>query len=202
MTKDAGEFVICDPRYAWLSGCLDGWQFGEQGILARLMVNTQAEEGPVVEIGGGDGGELPLTVERFVGQRPVIVYEKDEQCRDSLRAKFGDRIDIHGAYRENTFGDASLVVIDVDGCDCLVMVDVLETSRPKVIMVEHYDRQGFTSCQHQTSHCPPAWLLGMPLYSHIVIQAHYDCLDRIANEHGYSPVCRTRVNSIYMRAEL
>lgn len=192
--------TLVDETRADLIRHAAGWQFGEQGILTHL-----AGEGCVVEIGGGDGTQdLPLTCEAFVGQRRVIVYELEEGNRDLLRLRFGGQIELRGRYTsgEELRGEyIAVAVVDVDGLDAMVMEDLLKHATPGVLMVEHYDTDAPIATDYQLDRPPPAWLCGQKTaVGHFTIQAAFPCLDRIADEYGYRPVCRTRVNSIYTRA--
>ena len=48
------EFIPQSPRLAWLRDHLDGWQFGEQGLILAIA-DVLKIQGHCVEIGAGDG---------------------------------------------------------------------------------------------------------------------------------------------------
>lgn len=155
----------------------------------------------MVEIGAGDGGELPLTLEPFLGQCKVIAYEADDEARSGLAAKYGANLTIRGMFTngwELQKDGPDIVVVDVDGIESIFMRSVLENSNPRVLMVEHYDKAApFMAGKSQMEEKVPQWLLGMPLFNGFCIQAPSEHLDVIGQEFGYKPVFRTRFNSIY-----
>ena len=193
--------------FEWLESHLSGWQFGEQGMLVAL---AEGLEGTCVEIGAGDGTELPLTLEPFIAAGwKLNVYEADAQKREKLAdyllqyKSFG----IFGKFDKQSAANIStnpqVVVIDVDSCDGYIMDEVLTYARPSVLMVEHYDLAGpHITGESEFAKPIPRWLCGMPTVNGFVIQFHYEALDVIAAENGYVPVARTRVNSIYLKSDL
>lgn len=186
--------------FEWIAKFAEGWQWGEQGILAEL-VRRIGGVNCAVEIGAGDGEELPLTLERLVGKYPVMCYEQDDEARDKLKAKFGDDVACLPAFQDGEnlkLTQPELVLIDVDGIDVLFMQIVLASCKPRLLMVEHYDKAGpYVNDMPQAQFQPPSWLLGMRTFNGFVIQAPSQCLDRLAAVHGMQPIYRTRCNSIY-----
>ena len=193
--------------FAWLEGHLAGWQFGEQGMLVAL---ADGLEGTCMEIGAGDGTELPLTLEPFIAAGwKLDVYEADEQKREKLAdyllqyRSFG----MHGKFDKYSAANMSknpqVVVIDVDSCDGYIMDELLAHARPGVLMVEHYDLAGpYVTGEDDFAKPIPRWLCGMPTVNSFRIQFRNEALDVIAAENGYVPVARTRVNSIYLKSDL
>jgi len=201
-------FIACDPAFAWLESKRDGWQFGEQGLIDAITKVILPALKVAVEIGAGDGVELPLTCQRLVGRGwKVIAYEEDEEKRSKLASLFSE-IDVCGAYTFSRIPDCSVLVIDIDGADCIAMATALESCVPNLLIVENYDVAGpyVTAGRHSFDEPVPEWLLGMPLGipqgQYFKIQAPAEHLDEIAAAHGMVPVCRTRVNSFYVPAAI
>jgi hypothetical protein len=184
----------------WLEGCAGGWQFGEQAILATIAVRLQAD-GQCVEIGAGDGEGLPLTIEPWYnrGDR-CLLYERDSEARTKLQSKFPNAT-IRGEFSESWIWDAedeiAVCVIDVDGIDSTIMIDVLAHCRPTILMVEHFDMHHERNCESVAA--VPAWLMGLPLERGFRIQDNAATINRYAAQYQYARVGRTRVNSIFVR---
>jgi len=197
--------------FEWLADYATGWQFGEQGMLVALMemaIENYDFDKVCVEIGAGDGLSLPLTLEPFVKAGwHLHAYEMNASNRASLGEVLlqYNAFSIHGAFdNDSTIPDnASLVVIDVDSIDEYIMTKALKNCSPVVLMVEHYDIAGPHVTGASDFHKQvPRWLCGMPLFNEFRIQARHERLDDIASYNGYSPVARTRVNSIYIKDEI
>lgn len=200
---------FADFRLEWLRQHRKGWQYGEQGLIQAMVDHMRTHGAPefpfrcAVEIGGGDGKSLPLTLGPLsYGGMQVIVYEENQRHRQSLLEVYGEAIEIRGH-----FGDADeldvdqphIVLIDVDSIDCVIMDDVLQVCRPTILVVEHYDKAApHITGMPQATHHVPRWLLGMPLVNNFIIQAPSEHLDTIADQYGYRPVWRTRLNSCYV----
>jgi hypothetical protein len=201
-------FLVCEPEFAWLRDKREGWQFGEQGLIDAILQVISPALKVAVEIGAGDGVDLPLTTERLVhrGWR-VIAYECDEEKRNKLASLFPE-IEACGEYTFSKSPECSVLVIDIDGADSLAMGSALESSIPSLLVVEHYDQAGpyVTDGCYSFDEPVPEWLLGMPLAipesPGFVIQSHYQHLDTIAEAHGMVPACRTRVNSFYVPSRI
>jgi hypothetical protein len=184
----------------WLEGCAGGWQFGEQAILATIAVRLQAN-GQCVEIGAGDGEGLPLTIEPWYRRGDkCLLYEKDDGARAKLAAQFPDAT-IRGEFGESWINDAeddiAVCVIDVDGIDSMIMIDVLARRRPAVLMVEHFDQFHENNCESVAA--IPSWLLGLQLQRGFRIQDNAATIQRYASRYQYVRVGRTRVNSIFVQ---
>lgn len=186
--------------YEWIGEFVSGWQFGEQGCLAEI-VRRLGDCRVAVEVGGGDGEKLPLTIEPLLGSLTAIAYEMDKDNRCKLASKHGKELHVRGMFTggeclANTQPD--VLLIDVDGIDALYMESSLQHVHPQVIVVEHYDKCGpVVNDMPGASEAVPQWLLGMPVFNGFVIQAPSQHLDRIASRHGYQPIFRTRLNSFY-----
>ena len=70
---------------AWLVEHLDGWQFGEQGLIPAV-IDAVGAVGRCVEYGAGDGECLPLTIDRMYAREPVlsVLVEIDDERRERL----------------------------------------------------------------------------------------------------------------------
>jgi hypothetical protein len=204
---DRDQFHWFANGFEWLEEHLSGWQFGEQGLLVKL---AEGLEGTCMEIGAGDGTELPLTLEPFLAAGwKLNVYEADAQKREKLAEyllqykSFGifGKFERHSAA--NMVSNPRVVVIDVDSCDGYIMDEILTYARPSILMVEHYDLAGpFVTGEQDFDKPVPRWLCGMPTKWGFIVQFHHAALDVIAIENGYAPVARTRVNSIYLKSDL
>ena len=186
--------------YEWIAEFADGWQFGEQGCIAEI-VRRLGDCRVAVEVGGGDGEELPLTLEPLLGKLTVIAYEMDSESRAKLSNHYGKDLHVRGMFTggeclANTQPD--VLLIDVDGIDALYMDSALYHVHPQIVVVEHYDKCGpVINDMPGAADAVPQWLLGMPVFNGFVIQAPSQHLDRIASRHGYQPIFRTRLNSFY-----
>jgi len=197
-------FAACDERLEWLRDKRNGWQFGEQGLIDAIVgrLNTVLKVG--VEIGGGDGVSLPLTLERLYWRSwHIIAYESDQKSREKL-SKHRTNLEVREAYAFEGCPDCSVLVIDIDGADSLAMSSALMDMTPSLLVVEHYDKAGpfVTAGEASLDEPVPEWLLGMPLgipdSFGFVIQSPSEHLDDIAASYSMVPVCRTRVNSFYV----
>jgi hypothetical protein len=193
-------FVADDPRFAWLSDHASGWQFGEQGILVALA-DAIDPTGQCVEIGAGDGEGLPLTIDPFYNRgNDCVLFEADAVSLGSLLVKY-PAANHRGTFSrgETVHMDAEplLVVIDVDGIDSIIMLDVLSRQiRPTLLMVEHFDKCHFANCDSVEP--IPDWLLGVELSGEFKIQDNAATIYKSASPYGYTRVGTTRVNSIFV----
>lgn len=203
----ADDYKWFASGFEWLGDYASGWQYGEQGMItelfSRLVVGMVGSV--VVEIGAGNGKDLPLTLEPFAAAGYHLdAYEADPQSRSSLadvlmRYK---SFSIHGAYDETAVlsDKTAVVVIDVDSIDEYIMRDCLSKCSPEIVMVEHYDIAGpHVTGASDFDASVPRWLCGMPTFKDFRIQARYERLDVIGSINGYKPVARTRVNTIYLK---
>jgi hypothetical protein len=192
-------FVSGGEEVDWLIEKAGGWQFGEQGILVALA-NAINQPGQCVEIGAGDGNQLPLTIEPFYHHGlDCVLYEKNSESLKKLHEKF-PKANLRAAFALNTschFSDnVMLCVIDVDSIDSVIMEHVLRHHRPKILMVEHFD--SFHPANTNQVQRVPAWLLGCKIDGGFTIQDNAQTLEVIANQHDYSLLGKTRVNSIFV----
>jgi hypothetical protein len=201
-------FVPDDERFAWLSNHSSGWQFGEQGILVAL-VDAIDPTGQCVEIGAGDGEGLPLTIDPFYNRgNDCVLFEADLVSLGRLivkypmathRGRFGRRP--HGMGKKFKI---AVCVIDVDGIDSEIASDIMLLQKPKVVMVEHYDKAAPVqpACTYsvlpQDQHKVPYWLLGAEMPGGFRVQDVDITINHIAQGNGYTRVGTTRVNSIFV----
>ena len=198
MTANPTVEIELVREFAFLGDYAAGWQFGEQGMLIELARRCGCEQG--VEIGAGDGQELPVTLEWF---DDLILFEIDEQKRHKLAAKYLDAV-IYGAYTHDhacLIDDGSCVVIDVDSQDLAIAQSLLKVSRPAILCVEHYDRHGayMTDKSHEEPSEPvPSWMIGLEMKDGHSIQQPWRVVYSTLQQHGYCLVALTRVNGIYI----
>ena len=191
--------------WQYLEKYATGWQLGEQGVLAHL-VWTCGKCGEVVEIGGGNGVDLPLSLATSHGPtHPLTVYEADDEARASLEAVYPDAT-IRGMFTAASIAELprnpAAIVIDVDGPDIILMGAILAAGiAPYVLMVEHYDLCGPRAAD--LLGVPPPWLLGMLVADENgqawCIQAPQIPIINLAQSHGYEPVAYTRYNTIFVK---
>jgi hypothetical protein len=180
-------------RYQWLQHHAYGWQFGETGILRALCVRFGINKG--FEIGAGDGETLPVTLSFLPN---LTLYEIELERQEKLRVKYPDAV-IRGSYE---VPDASMggncVVIDVDSFDLNIAKTIIETCKPKVLCVEHYDLEGPKVNGIETDTEVPDWLLGVMTEHEFTIQQPWQVVQRTLAAKGYTLVALTRVNGIYV----
>ena len=191
------------PELVWLTEQSVGWQFGEQGILVALA-NVIKMPGQCVEIGAGDGEQLPLTIEPFYKYGlECVLYEKDPESLKKLQAKYLNA-NMQGEFVLKTLSviaEKPLVcVIDVDSIDSVIMDNVLLWHQPKILMVEHFDK-----CHEKNTEINqrvPEWLLGVRFDGGFTVQDNAETLKAIAEQHNYTLLGTTRVNSIFVHDSL
>jgi hypothetical protein len=187
----------------WLSDHLNGWQFGDQGLI-EAIVNTLQPAGIAIEYGAGDGVELPLTIDRlYQAGRKCRLVEIDHARRDSLRLIYPNATaskSLNWRMYVDEGIDVSVVVIDIDSHDSVVMREMLDDGvRPELLVVEHMDRHfpiGTT-----LPDVIPQWMLGMKLESGHAIQDTAETLHAIAGRYGYERVGFNRCNSYFVRGD-
>lgn len=202
------DFTPQCPHLAWLSKHLDGWQFGEQGLIHAIVnaMGTQGaafEEGIYIEFGAGDGQTLPLTIERIYEQFPgwCWLIEIDDERRNSLAQKYDKAVVRESLDWSRMHGRlVNLVVIDIDGRDSTVMQEMFNADvRPTLLVVEHMDRH-----YPITTSAPaviPSWLLGHTLKTGHAIQDTAETLHAIAAANGYERIGYNRCNSFFVVKE-
>jgi hypothetical protein len=196
-------FVADRPEFEWLTEKSGGWQFGEQGILVALA-NAINQPGQCVEIGAGDGEQLPLTIEPFYNYGlDCVLYEKDSESLKKLHDKF-PKANLRAAFCLNTSCHLSdnlmLCVIDVDSIDSVIMEQVLTYEKPAILMVEHFDK-----CHERNTDINqrvPEWLLGVRFDGGFSVQDNAETLKTLAEQHNYTRLGTTRVNSIFVHDSL
>lgn len=196
-----------DPRFGWLDSKLDGWQCGEQGLLVAIAEKLGLSSGLCVEIGAGDGQELPLSCQRLIDKGwDATVVERNKLALESLRKVFAKapkvRILDTKATTENIGSfvprDTEILTIDVDSTDYFLWQAL--ATRPQIVMVEHHNL-GDVRMTDDEPFVPP-YALGMHDEDGGVIQANYLALDRLAHGKGYSLIARTSLNSLYARNDV
>ena len=199
------EFTPQCPHLAWLCDHLDGWQFGEQGLIEALAETLGLMHGLCMEYGAGDGVSLPLTIERLCKDDPerCLLVEIDAARRRSLSELYPDAVVASSETWNPKEWDcpAEIVVIDIDGPDSVVMRQMLAARvRPALLVVEHMDRH--FPVASSSPKLIPQWLLGQMLSSGNAIQDTAETLHAIASEAGYERIGFNRCNSFFVRREL
>ncbi len=192
------------PPLAWLVEYLDGWQFGEQGLIDAIADTLGLASGWCIEYGAGDGVNLPLTIDRICKRDPsrCVLVEIDPVRRDELKTLYPDAgifstFDWNSKYLDN----ADIVVIDIDGSDSVVMREMFAAGvRPALLVVEHMDRH-FPICTSLPTSIPE-WMLGIKLESGHAIQDTAETLHAIAGKYGYERIGMNRCNSFFVRKDL
>lgn len=203
MEVDATKIYFDSEHLDWLENHCGGWQFGEQRLLAAISQLIDGV-GRAVEIGAGDGHELPLTVEPFYASGvPCVLYEADQQRRLKLCHRYPNAT-IRGEYKPSDKDELvknELVIIDIDGIDSHAMEEEL-TRNPNIaiLMVEHFDL--CCDLRPQSSERVPYWLLGQKIKGGFAIQDTANALLHIAKRFDFQRVGVSRVNSIFVRSDL
>lgn len=194
------DFTPQCPHLAWLTEHLGGWQFGEQDLLVAVAEKLALYVSAFVEIGAGDGEELPLTLHRFHGPEcNLALYEQDSRSRENLRSHYRFA-DIQGVYTGQPLPpNVGICVIDVDSIDSVIMRQVMQRDRPTVVVCEHMDRK---YCIGTSAPDPiPQWMLGMKLETGHRIQDTAETLHWMASQLGYERFGYNRCNSFFVRRE-
>jgi len=203
MNNPKAPMRIVDSRFDWLSDRVDGWQFGETGVLEAISERFNPDL--AVEIGAGDGQSLPLTL-GFLLEKGIktVLFEADELRQNALRMTKKAAI-LHGFFEPKLLSgfdlSQSFVVVDVDGQDWPIAEQVLKIGRPQVMMVEHYDEFGPRIGGQPLEGLPPRWCLGLPVDG-FTIQAPAVEIDRRIRWYGYTLIGKSRVNSLFVRNDL
>lgn len=204
LAEELLDFTPQCHHLRWLTDHLDGWQFGEQGLIEVLCDVLQLTEGLVIEFGAGDGVTLPLTIDRLCKADPerCILVEIDEERRKSLRKTYPNAwIAANQKWEPETWAmPAAIVVIDIDGSDSVVMRQMFQAGvRPTVLVVEHMDRHFPIATSGPA--LIPQWMLGMKLQSGHAIQDTAETLHAIAAQNGYERIGFNRCNSFFVVKE-
>ena len=196
------EFIPQCAHLNWLVGELDGWQFGEQGLIASVY-DTLKCDGVSVEYGAGDGDRLPLTIDRIYQRSPtssVLVEIDMERCRSLSQNYPGATVESRLSWQDYANRDVSVVVIDIDGLDSVVLTEMLESGvQPDIIVCEHMDRH--YPCATSFADPIPKWMLGMRFKSGHAIQDTAETLHQIAGKFGYERFGLNRCNSFFVRGD-
>ena len=191
------------PQFAWLVEHLDGWQFGEQGLLLAIAEHLDLK-GRAIEYGAGDGETLPLTAERYVNSRRggSLLIEIDEKSRSKLAKRY-PAAEIHASLDWSRVPKESvaIAVIDIDSHDSVVMREMLGAGvRPAVMMVEHLDREYPVTTSHADP--LPRWALGLAMQGGFRLQDTAETLQYLAHRNGYERIGLNRCNSFFIRGDL
>jgi len=203
----------------WLAHHSTGWQFGEEGVIDAMVTciekDVPEEHRWCVEFGAGDNATLPLTcmtTMRRPGWRSLLIDGDGEKC-DVLRLRVpesaivvegmvntqpGTTIDDYMA-RAGCPSSPAVMVVDVDSIDYYIVATM--EARPYILCVEHMDLE----CKAYTVDGPFVPRLedaGKPVGDGFNLQANDKALDATLGQLGYSPLYRTRVNSIYVRNDM
>ena len=200
------DFTPQCHQLRWLIEHLDGWQFGEQGLIEKL-IDVLEDHGCAIEYGAGDGESLPLSIDRLYRTQHHRTCWLIEICpvrRQSLKSMYPHSIVAADANwkeinRISEFGVA-VVVIDIDGQDSLVMRQMLAAGvRPTLLVVEHMDRH--FPIGTSAASAIPQWMLGLKLESGHAIQDTAETLHAIATANGYERIGYNRCNSFFVVKE-
>jgi hypothetical protein len=197
------DFTPQSPPLRWLCEHLDGWQFGDQGLI-EAIVNTLQSGGIAIEYGAGDGVELPLTIDRlYRAGRKCWLGEIEESRRESLERMYPAAIvdtSINWARVQHDVPSVAVVVIDIDSRDSVIMREMLDAGvRPDLLVVEHMDRHFPIGTTLPAS--IPQWMLGLTLQSGHAIQDTAETLHAIAGRYGYERIGLNRCNSFFVRGD-
>jgi hypothetical protein len=187
----------------WLTEHLDGWQFGEQGLIDTLLRTLKLTHGLCIEFGAGDGDDLPVTIDHACQfhQSQCILVEIDDEKRKSLSKIYPDATVCKTLDWNNKYLDeVNVVVIDIDGQDSVVMREMFEAGvRPTLVVVEHMDRHFPIGTSIPDT--IPQWMLGLKLKSGHAIQDTAETLHAIAAQNGYERIGFNRCNSFFVVKE-
>ena len=197
------DFTPQCHQLRWLIDHLDGWQFGEQGLIGAIVSALDLPQGRFIEYGAGDGDSLPLTIERLYEKYPGFcrLVEIDEMRCQQLERQYPKAI-VHQSLNWNYLSgdETNLVVIDIDGQDSVVMRQMLAAGvRPTLLVVEHMDRH--FPIGTSAASAIPQWMLGLKLESGHAIQDTAETLHAIATANGYERIGYNRCNSFFVVKE-
>jgi hypothetical protein len=207
LAEELLDFTPQCHHLRWLCDHLDGWQFGDQGLIDAITVALKIvfplrQDAICIEYGAGDGQSLPLTIDRVLARGfGGVLVEIDEARRNSLAAMYPDA-NVCAAidWKSFTRSDLAVVVIDIDGQDSFVMRQMLQAGvRPTVLVVEHFDNH--FPIGTSASRAIPEWMLGLKLASGHAIQDTAETLHAIATANGYERIGFNRCNSYFVRGD-
>jgi len=192
-------FVADQDCFEWLTKKQGGWQFGEQEVLYAAG-NQICTWGDCIEIGAGNGKSLPLTIDPFnYGSNTLFLFEADPESASLLKSKYPDA-SVQGRFDVLLLSQVNktplVCVIDVDGIDREIMLDVLRCKTPSILMVEHLDKFHYAHCTQ--SDPLPDWTLGLEMANGYRLQDNEAAINRIAKMFDYTRLGTTRVNSIFV----
>jgi hypothetical protein len=198
------EFQPQCHQFRWMLDHLGGWQFGEQDLIPAILDALNLTSGWCIEYGAGDGVTLPLTIDRICKADPsrCILVEIDSERRRSLWKLYQDATISESINWSNFDPDtSSIVVIDIDSRDSVVMRQMLDAGcRPALIVCEHMDRH--YSIGTTLPNPIPEWLLGTITEHGHAIQDTAETLQWIAGKYGYERIGLNRCNSFFVRSDL
>ena len=187
----------------WLCDHLDGWQFGDQGLIEAIARSLNLLNGMWIEYGAGDGVSLPLTIERFCNHSPLscVLVEIDQDRRNELKNIYHEASVVKSIeWNAPCFRTTDVVVIDIDGQDSIVMREMFAAGvRPTLLVVEHFDNHFPIGTSAPRS--IPEWMLGLKLASGHAIQDTAETLHAIATANGYEQIGWNRCNSFFVVKE-
>lgn len=187
--------------FDWISRHVHGWQCGEQGLL-RAITRELEMKGYVVEVGAGDGIDLPVTAQYLIedGWQFRLVEIEPRRVK-SLMAKYpcADILDTPATPEniDQLCAGADVLVLDTDTDDATI-IEVMQ-ARPSIVMLEHHNLND-RRMRDKTFRAPK----GIPIQDKggNPIQTTFDQLDFIMAQKGYTPVARTVLNTIYAKYEI
>lgn len=205
------EYAGIEPEYAtgfgWLSEHLDGYQYGEAGLIEALAWKI-GKTGKFVEFGAG----AELACQRLVLYGwSGLVLEADEKTAEDTAGRepsnikvVNRKVEVGGdsaldpILEEHGFIDADIVVIDVDSVDWHIF-DSMKKCQPAVVVVEHHDLTDPLRKRHQPA--PPESECGKWTDNGYTLQATHKAISLLGSLKGYAVAAVTRCNTIMVRID-
>lgn len=187
----------------WLCDHLDGWQFGDQGLIAAIVDALQSG-GIAIEYGAGDGTTLPLTISRLYDKYYECWLAEIDAARRNSLSKIYENANVTKAINWSSIiaheTPVAVCVIDIDGSDSVVMREMFAVGvRPELLVVEHMDR--YYPIGTTRPDPVPQWMLGLKLESGHAIQDTAETLQAFAAKYGYERIGVNRCNSYFVRGD-
>ena len=193
------------PEFRWLIAHEDGWQFGERGVLARVVSALHDQPKTCVEFGAGDGLRLPVLTGPLIdaGWKARLI-EEDAGAAKALANRYPsaevvaqrvtpETIDVvDKAFAE----PPTLVVIDVDANDLDLALAI--KTKPAAFLIEHWDEG---DDNNPRAAARPV-RVGERTDREFTKQANSVAVAESMAAAGYVPVWVGRINGLYVRSDL